>query len=283
MTEAGTPQAVAVLMTCHNRRATTLRCLQRLFQQVLPASVTLHVYLVDDGSTDDSGPAVRAAFPGVTLIPGDGSLFWCEGTRLAWRHAASAAPGFYLWLNDDVVLRDGALETLLAVTRNDCSRAAVVVGSCCDPETRKHSYGGHLLSGRRRHPARLSPVVPDPIHALACDTFNGNCVLITRAAFQRLGLVRRFKHAMGDTDYGLLARRNGIPVLVAPGYLAECAAHASGQTWLNPALSRRQRWRMLVGRKVLPPADWWRLLWTHAGLRAFLYWPVPYWRVLLGR
>jgi GT2 family glycosyltransferase len=276
-------QVIAVLMTCHNRKAMTLRCLDRLFRQALPSFVTLRVYLVDDGSTDGSGPAVQEVFPQVTVIQGNGTLFWCEGTRLAWRHAAETDPEFYLWLNDDVALRPRALETLLAVTSNNCRRAVVVVGSCCDPATRKHTYGGHILSDSGHHPARLSPVVPDAIAAKPCDTFNGNCVLLTRAVFLEVGFMRRFGHAMGDTDYGLLARRNGIPVLIGPGYVAECTGHPIEQSWLNRTLSRKQRWQMLVGRKGLPPADWWRLLWTHAGSRALLYWPVPYLRVLVGR
>ena len=86
---------VAVLMACHNRRAKTLSCLQRLFAQALPPSVRLRVYFVDDGSTDGTAEAVEVAFPEVTIIPADGTLFWCEGTRLAWRRASQADPEFY--------------------------------------------------------------------------------------------------------------------------------------------------------------------------------------------
>lgn len=43
---------IAVLMTCHNRRETTLKCLSSLYDQALPSGVTFKTYLVDDGCAD---------------------------------------------------------------------------------------------------------------------------------------------------------------------------------------------------------------------------------------
>ncbi len=63
---------IAVLLTCHNRRAETLRCLEALLAQ--DAGASLRVFLVDDGSTDGTGEAVRVSFPQVNVVQGDGSL-----------------------------------------------------------------------------------------------------------------------------------------------------------------------------------------------------------------
>lgn len=43
---------LAVLMTCHNRRETTLKCLNTLYNQEGATNIDMAVYLVDDGSTD---------------------------------------------------------------------------------------------------------------------------------------------------------------------------------------------------------------------------------------
>ena len=276
-------QTIAVLITCHNRKAETVRCLQRLAAQVLRASVLLRVYLVDDGSTDGTAEAVLAAYPEVTLIRADGTLFWCNGMRLAWQHAAEASPDFYLWLNDDTLLRPGCIDKLLqvwerGVTTGDDS--CIVVGSCCDPETGEHSYGGEVLSGG--HPGRPRAVPAQSAQVQRCDTFNGNCVLVPRAAYEVLGMMRAFEHAISDTDYGLRAKRAGISRVVAPGYLAECRRNPPEKSWRCRALPRAERWKKLVSRHGLPPRDWWRFLWTHSGLRAVWYWPTPYVRVLMG-
>jgi GT2 family glycosyltransferase len=272
---------IAALLTCHNRKAKTIACLERLFRQALPAAAVLKVYLVDDGCTDGTAGAVRERYPSVSIISADGSLFWCRGTRVAWERAARSDPEYYLWLNDDTVLRQGALATLLETAEKAQQPACVVAGSCCDPATGAHTYGGQRLLGR--HPAKLSLIEPDPVAVKACDTFNGNCVLVTRAAYRILGIIRVFQHAIGDTDYGLRARRRGVPALLAPGFVAECATEGPGLSWRSPELPRAQRFRILTGRKGLPPGDWWRFLWTHAGMRALVYWPAPYVRVLTGR
>jgi GT2 family glycosyltransferase len=279
---------IAVLMTCHNRKVTTLKCLGGLTEHALPSGYRLAIHLVDDGSTDGTADAIASEYPDVHLIRADGSLFWSGGMYLAWRHAAGSDPEFYLWMNDDTYLLPGAVKNLVhtwseyaAVGRDRC----IVVASCYDPQTGKHSYGGEMIRGA--HPARPIPVHPDPHVARECATFNGNCVLVPRATFQVLGFMRRFSHSMSDTDYGLYASRCGIPVVVAPGYCAECELNpvfkCPHSAWQDPSLPRIERWRKLVNRRGLPPMDWWRFLWAHAGIRALWYWPTPYLRVLLGR
>jgi GT2 family glycosyltransferase len=274
---------IAVLITCHNRKDQTIACLDRLSSQVLPKDIALSVYLVDDGCTDGTGETVRVRYPAVTILKGNGSLFWCNGMRLAWRQAAQSDPDFYLWLNDDTFLRSDCLSMLIE-TWNESSgvgaNSCIVVGSCCDPITGEFSYGGQMLRGH--HPGRLNPALPDTVSVKQCDTFNGNCVLVARSAFQTVGIMRQFKHAMSDIDYGLLAKRAGVRVILAPGYVAECEVNFDPGSWYYNNLARRERWRLLLSRKGLPPGDWWKFLWTHVRLRAFLYWPVPYLRVIIG-
>ena len=71
---------IAVLITCFNRRETTLRCLRALYEQELPAGAMLRVVLTDDGSSDGTGDAVRTEFPGVVVLQGDGNQYWVGGT-----------------------------------------------------------------------------------------------------------------------------------------------------------------------------------------------------------
>ena len=170
-------------------------------------------------------------------------------------------------------LAGNPISRVLLATWNESAgsdvKGCIVVGSCCE-----------VLRGP--HPAKLSPVVLNPLAAKPCDTFNGNCVLMGSAACRAVGMMRQFKHAMSDTDYGLRARRAGVRLIVAPGYVAECRSHSEQESWECRSLPRRERWRLILSRKGLPPGDWWRFLWAHARLRAFLYWPVPYGRVIAG-
>jgi GT2 family glycosyltransferase len=277
-----TMETIAVLITCHNRKAKTIACLERLFQQALPPAALLKVYLVDDGCTDGTGEAVRSGFPAVRIIKGTGTLFWCRGMRLAWQSAAVGNPEFYLWLNDDTVLDPGALGTLYA-TWAEQARASrpdtVVVGSCRDPDTAEHTYGGKLRVGG--HPLILQSIPPGD-KPLSCDTFEGNVVLVPHAVFEKVGLLDNFQHAIGDTDYGYRVRESGCQLIISPGYLACCRRNSSQTSYWHKGPSRWQRWGLLNSRKDLPPRDWLVLARRHGGRLWFAYWIRPYLRVLFN-
>jgi GT2 family glycosyltransferase len=81
---------IAVLMTCHNRREKTLGCLRALFVNDLPHDTSLHVILVDGGSTDNTAEFVRTEFPQVDILLGDGNLFWNRGMQRAFARAMVA-------------------------------------------------------------------------------------------------------------------------------------------------------------------------------------------------
>ncbi len=104
---------VAVVMTCHNRRETTLRCLRQLDAQSLPDGWRIKTYLVDDGSTDGTSEAVAAAHPDVSVVQGTGELYWTGGMIMADEAAMADRPDHFLWLNDDVELTDGAIALLI--------------------------------------------------------------------------------------------------------------------------------------------------------------------------
>ena len=132
-------------MTCYNRVETTLRCLHSLFNQTIKQSdnqtISLDVWLVDDASPDQTGAKVKAAFPEVHVIEGAGGLFWCKGMRLAWDKAIASGIkyDFYLWLNDDVMLKTDALADVLRDYENG---GGIVVGRMSSDESEcEESFG----------------------------------------------------------------------------------------------------------------------------------------------
>lgn len=269
---------IAVLMTCHNRSEKTLRCLDSLFAQELPADEGLIVWLVDDASTDGTAEAVLARFPAVQLVAGDGNLFWCGGMTMAWKHAAETSPDVFLWLNDDVVLGSGAIAALHAVAAEH--PGSIVVGSCACPISGYRTYGGLRRAGA--HPGKIRPIEPRA-QPVRCDTFEGNIVWVPASAFAVLGPLRGFRHAMGDVDYGYRAARAGIPAWIAPGFPGSCAGNSKNGTWEDTALGFGTRWKKLGGIKGLPATDWWEFCRSHGGWKAPLYFVGPYLRIALGR
>ena len=274
---------IAALATSFNRKELTLASLQSLFDQRGVADIELTVFLVDDGSKDGTGEAVAARFPQVRLLYGDGNLYWVGGMRKALDAAMQEEFDAYLWFNDDSHFFDDALSRIVACAEEQASRgaAAIVVGSMRDPKTGAWSYGGFRKRGDY-HRLYFDPVMPDETRVLPCDTMNGNFTLVPAVIVRALGnMEKTFRHKMADLDYGMRARRKGFSVLIAPGYLGECAYDSLKGTWIDSSLSRRKRWAHLMSPKGAPVKEWLLFTYRHYGWRWPLYAISPYIKTLL--
>lgn len=210
----------AVLMTCHNRKETTLRCLRSL-----PSDVD--VYLVDDGSTDGTGAAVKASFPRVNVIRGEGDLYWAKAMELAWKTAVGAGDwDGYLWLNDDVELDADAVGR---VEKSGNSGEIIV---------------GELINARG-----------EVTYGLRGDLFTGNFVYVPRAVYEKLGMIcGDYAHAWADSDYAMRAKRAEVKV-VSCGVVGKCEGHPNRPSLKG--LSLRRRWELLFDPKGWNLHDLW--------------------------
>lgn len=275
---------IAVLITCHNRKAKTLACLEALFLNILPENISLEVFLVDDGSTDGTEQAVCAHYPKINIIKGDGNLYWNGGMRLAFAAAMERNFDYYLWLNDDTILYSHALSALLKTeqaVKSEQKRLALIVGSTQDEPDGKATYGGHVRVSKWR-PIKYQLVIPTDA-GISCDTMNGNCVLIPQPVARVVGnLDEEFIHTIGDIDYGLRARMAGFQVVVMPGYAGQCGSNAVENTYADTSLGVRNRLSKLNGKKGLPLRAWHTFTKRHCGVFWMMFWLWPYLRVILS-
>ena len=254
---------VAVMMTCHNRRDLTERCLESLTKATNYATgaVTVETFLVDDGSTDGTSDRVRQRFSWVHVIEGAGDLYWCGGMRLAWQHAEEGDFDAYLWLNDDVALAPDALVRLadaLGERHREEGKAVILVGATRDESGAGPPAASYGSLGDRG-------VQPPGDVARRIELFNGNIVLVTREAFRSIGsLSAAYTHGLGDIDYGIRAKRKGVPVWLAAGYLGSCESNAVAR-WRRPDLPFLIRLRELHRPTGCPPWQLARLVWSNGG------------------
>lgn len=96
---------VHVLLPVHNRVEITRRFVRQLRAQ---QGVASHLVLIDDGCTDGTVDAVEAEWgrdQRLTILRGDGSLWWAGALQLAYRHLQAHPPApedSILIINDDV-------------------------------------------------------------------------------------------------------------------------------------------------------------------------------------
>jgi GT2 family glycosyltransferase len=229
---------IAVVITCHNRKLKTLACLEALYNCKLSEGYAFEVFLVDDGSTDGTGEAVRTNYPKVNVIQANGNLYWNRGMHLAWKTASAINEyHYYLWLNDDTQLYSNALEVVInsSIHENDCS---IICGATCSKASNKVTYSGFLLS----HHKLLKPNGTNQ----PCDIFHGNFVLIPKAVFKEIGnLDWKFRHAIGDFDYGLRAKKTGIKCFIAPEFVGTCESNPTLPKWCLSSTPLIKRFKLL--------------------------------------
>ncbi len=65
-------EPVYLIIPVHNRKNLTLGCLEHLTKT--GDRQPYHIIVVDDGSTDGTGEDIKAQYPDVILLPGDGDF-----------------------------------------------------------------------------------------------------------------------------------------------------------------------------------------------------------------
>lgn len=243
---------IAILMTCYNRSALTVKCIESLY---LMGDI-FDIYLVDDGSTDGTSDILKKLFPAIILIRSEGDLFWAKGMNLAWRFAAYNSYDYYLWVNDDTIFNQNALIEILSCS-DFFGNKAVISGLIADHESGRVIYGGTDFNGKLIKANGYS----SPINHL-----NGNFVLIPKYVFEKLGFFSNyFHHDLADVDYGLRAQSKNIPVystkqIIGYGYKNEiCRVRLYGTNLVS-------RYRRLYSPLGSPPKITFKFRLTHLGL-----------------
>lgn len=244
--------SIAILMTVHNRRETTLRCLQHLADQAYGRGnedeeegreeadqpIRWHLYLTDDGCTDGTAKAVKELLQErVTIIQGNGQLYWNRGMHMAWKAAQSASDyDFYLWLNDDTMLHPTAIRHLLECSRMKAHQA--IIAGCISSTQPPYvtTYGGRTHKGWISCNGQMQPL----------RLMHGNAVLIPRYAYHRIGINDPYyRHAFGDYDYALSAKAKGISVFTTSHHIGTCDVSNQHPACFNPRLPINHRFMAL--------------------------------------
>jgi len=115
---ASKPVIIYAVVAVHNRWTFTEQFLRSLDAQRLPPGTTTRVIVVDDGSTDETGRNLRER-PDVSVLPGDGTLWWSGSIDLALSRIRDILQrGDFVYLgNNDTVLDQGHLAALLRVAQ----------------------------------------------------------------------------------------------------------------------------------------------------------------------
>lgn len=232
---------VEIVAPVHNRRSITLQCLKSL-SRIRSEGLDIGVVIVDDGSTDGTGDAIRGEFPEVDIVKGDGNLWFTEGTNAGIRKALDRDPKYLLLMNDDQVFDPGFLKYLVETAERYPRSVVGPLLLLWDTPHRlfQTSPRWETFSGGWRH-WYSQTVWTIPNRPWKVDLIVGNCLLVPAGAIRECGLMNSNRYPnFGDAEYTPRLRKAGWTLLIDPRSRVFCQPNR-----LPPRI-RKKRLRSLI-------------------------------------
>lgn len=218
---------VEIVTPVYNRREITLQCLRSL-ARIEKVGLDVHIIIVDDGSTDGSGEAIKKEFPDVELIKGDGNLWFTEGTNVGVRAALKHNPDYVLMINDDQVFDSEFLQYMVE-TAEKYPRS--IVGSLLLSWDEPHKLFQvapvwNTWQGGWQH-SEQQTIWTIPKKPWQVDLIVGNCLLVPAKALQEAGLMNSKRYPnFGDAEYTPRLKKKGWQLLIEPRARVFCQPNA---------------------------------------------------------
>jgi GT2 family glycosyltransferase len=198
-----------VILPAHNRKEVTARFVLCLLEQTYK---NYHLILVDDGSTDGTADFVRERVPTLTVLQGDGNLWWAGALSRAYKYLFRNEPGEHdiiLIMNDDTTFDAAYFQTV--VSDEDLAPGALVVypwqlisaqdkNSCRPPTEWGFAIDWPSLSTRLvQEGEEVDAVTTRGLYMLYCT-------------YRSLGPLHPhlLPHYLSDLEYTIRAKRRGL-------------------------------------------------------------------------
>jgi GT2 family glycosyltransferase len=222
----------------------------------LPPGLTHEIILVDDGSTDGTREWLATLGPPFRVVLNAGNL----GYAAANNHGATLARGEFLaLLNNDLVLRPGWLEPMLAAHRALGPRAGIIGNVQTDARTGAVDHAGIAFNHQGKPEHDRAPPSPwsrwfRPVRPVPAAT--GACLLLTTALWRELGgFDEAYMNGCEDIDLCLRAAAAGrFNAVALRSVIGHHISSSPGRKRRDEANTQRlaQRWRATLVRLSVP-------------------------------
>ena len=247
-----TGQSCAIIVLNWNNASDTIPTVQaiRAWRTLTPV-----IWIVDNGSQDDSVERIRRECPGARLLQADHNLGFAAGNNLALRQALNECQtDYFLLLNNDAIIDEAGMRQLLDTAER---HGASIVGPILrdpPPSEALQSAGGrdaawHIDTHLHRLPSHLQPY---PVEYVP-----GTAILIHADLFKQIGLLDEAYFFSGEiADFCLRARRHGARPLIDPRVIVYHDQGRSSELRVAFHAYYLLRNRFLFVRKFYPHLCW---------------------------
>ena len=148
-----------------------------------------------------------------------------SGYQNVWEEAYKSGFDFYIWMDSDLRLEEGALASLFENSMF-LRHKAVITGTVSD-------LSGNLLSGGRSRHGRL--LEPDPVIPIPCHLYDMTFTFVPEYAIRHLESPSDVFHpSLFDFGCGTKVAKAGVARVIAPGVLARTGRKPDIPAWRNP-------------------------------------------------
>lgn len=207
-----TDRSCAIIILNWNNASDTIATVQAIESWT---ALRPRIWVVDNGSRDDSVERIRRDCPHIKLLESDHNLGFAAGNNLALRQAlAEGQTDYFLLLNNDAVIDEaGMLQLLTTAEEHD----AAVVG----PVLRDPLPSGAIQAAGGRSVAWYTDThiytIPPDLKPYPVDYVPGTAILIRADLFGMIGLLDETYFISGEiADFCQRARRHGARLLIDP-------------------------------------------------------------------
>ena len=251
-----------VCIPVFNRIDFTLKCLESLSRQDYS---DYKVIVCDDGSTDGTSQVLAKRYAWVTVLHGDGNLWWTAATNrcIDYVLANSNDPSdCIVTLNNDLEVPENYLSSLASAVAKYPKSLITSVGY--DIKTGNMVSPGYRQNWFTSKVKAINPTtdhLPNDRSVAAVTHAAGRGTLIPLEVFQKIGMFdeRHLPHYGADYDFSFRAARAGYAILV--NYPSQVFSHVAetGLTEMRKSFSLREFYGYLSSIKS--PANlrarWW--------------------------
>jgi len=246
------PAKVLVVILNWNGLRDSMECLESVSRLDY---ANFEVLVVDNGSSDDPGPAIQEKYPRTVLIRNPENLGYTGGNNIGLRYGQEHGADYIWLLNNDTTVDPFCLSRIVsaaAVSETVGLVSPVIYYN--DARTRPQFAGSRInMSDLTLEFPDLSKPVPDVFTTGPEVCLWGTALLVKAALARRIGLLdEKYFAYWEDTEYSLRALRAGYANRVAPS--ASVFHKAPSRDTIRPGLHFHyymERNRLLLARQYL--------------------------------
>lgn len=217
--------SVFILIPVHNNLHLTKQCIPHLAGMInkenKKETVQYALTVIDDGSSDGTCQWIHAHHPEVTVLKGDGNLWWSGSINKGALHAFQKEKAdFVLLWNNDVLPKEDYFTQLTQIIEHEDQNTILGSKICSlnDP-LQIWSMGGKFnpITGKFFMYGLDKTINPDEQHLIEPDWLTGMGTLIPKKTVNQIGYWNdnKFPQYFGDTDYTYRAKLAGFKLKVS--------------------------------------------------------------------